>query len=176
MTYFNSTDEELLATGEYSNFMVYAEGIWFDQRTGELMTRDKMIWERLTYWYRCYKHILEQRAGRVWKWEKPSHRYKYKHRNSVKQTAKLMGLHLKIVESLNKLYQECDSEGKGTLATARKTLGRNWKRAIRNLEGKNLIKVNGDTISINPSFILTRDNWPTASKREALLSKYEDAA
>ena len=62
MTYFNSTDAELLATGEYSNYINYADGIWFDQRTGELMTRDRMIWERLTYWYRCYKQI-----GKVWK-------------------------------------------------------------------------------------------------------------
>ena len=172
MTYFNSTDEELLATGEYANYINYAECIWFDQRTGELMTRDKMIWDKLTYWYKCYQHIEEQRAGKVWKWESMPHSYKYKHRNSIQQTAKLMGIHLKVVESLNRLYQQCDCEGRGTLGTARNALGRNWKRALSNLESKGLVKVVGTEVVINPDFILTRDNWPTPSKREHLKRNY----
>jgi len=168
MTYFNSTDAELLATGEYSNYINYADGIWFDQRTGELMTRDRMIWERLTYWYRCYKQI-----GKVWKWEPLPHSYKYKHRNSIQQTAKLMGLHLKVVESLNKLYEKCDCEGRGTFDTARSTLGKDWKRALKNLFSKGLVKIEGESILINPSFILTRDNWPTEYKRKRLQVRYE---
>jgi len=168
MTYFNSTDAELLATGEYSNFINFSEGIWFDQRTGELMTRDRMIWERLNYWYNCYKQI-----GMVWKFDPDPHIYRYKHRNSVVQTAKLMGLHLKVVESLNKLYARCDYAGKGTLDTARATLGRNWKRALKNLVSKDLIKVEGEQLIINPCFLLTRDNWPTESKRQGLQDGYE---
>jgi hypothetical protein len=171
MTYFNSTDAELLATGEYPNYINYSEGIWFDQRTGELMTRDWMIWTRLNYWHQCYKQI-----GMVWRFDRTPHTYKYKHRNSVVQTAKLMGLHLKLVGSLNKLYARCDCEGRGVLDTARSTLGKDWKRALKNLVSKDLVKVEGDAVIINPDFILTRDNWPTKYKRQRLQDAYERSA
>ena len=169
MTYFNSTDEELLATGEYSNYINYAEGIWFDQRTGELMTRDKMILTHLNYWYNCYLQL-----GKIWKFEKPPHSYKYKHRNSVLQIAKLLGIHLKTVTSLNELYKQCNAEGTGTYESARKAFGKDWRRAIRNLQSKNLLKVKGEELIINPSFVLARDNWPTLSKRQNLKQQYED--